>query len=919
MLLHSSKMDRSSQPLIFEQALDIIKLQKSSTQISPKVKESEDQENSDNESELDWEYDPEGAYAKEYYFHQAVKDWDLNSVKKYIDHYTVNSQDYLEKLPIHLIFNEFVKKDYDDEYSSDFVAILKLLIANGANMHIPDPCEELLPLEAAINYGYTAGAKLLIKAGVEYDKDDKSMFESAIKNGNSSLLKLALKHFNVNINGKIKISKKQEYTPLKLATLKGNLKIVKILLAQDELNITEQGISILSSASGTGWLNKVKQIVESQIIDNDSIIDAIDYSTMRHFSFNVTKYLLNNYSGGKTMLRSSLYYSVTNDNVQALSLLIKNGCEINCLYKNNRTLLHNAVLARASVEIFQVLIDSKIYVDAIDDSGKTALHWLAISSHNYLWSIAKLLIKHTINLDVVDYIKGYTALMYASKTRNLELVKLLIESGANSEIISKDQNNIFHISLLERYFCNDRLSKYLSNTLDMSLLKQKNLEAQTVLHVLTEYSSSILSGGEEEEDNILTLIKKGMSIYLLDKNLIPPLLNIVKGLIGKYRYQVEEHGENLSSKLVEVLFKNRNFNIEYLKQLESVLNKKNMELIINIIDQINNVATFEKSSDCIIVLNQLLEKIGYDSFNNDHVQKLLTHNFLNLIEEGENFENIYEISKHHPKLRIFSALNIKSDEFQELKEKLEKLYVEKTLLSEIKAQIKSHNISVLELKEFIENSSSTIESLNISTKVKDLYDNEINALYEQLEELSIQEAGLISQKNDISPAPWHHFIKMIIGSDYYSSNDDVTSLDQILRNSKIVIKRLSDNNKYYWQISYLVEGESPVYLPYKLSLIEACTIDFYQKYPNYINPGQFLAFLEEDTEEINMKRKYTTFKEDGSINQQINMTLTVKGQSIVTEDLRRAININDLLPEQICEDIQLNGDCSSGLEYDYLQ
>ena len=916
MLLNSSKIDRSSQPLIFDQALDIIKSQKSSTQISQIIKDSEDQENSDNESKLDWEYDPEGAYAKEYYFHQAVKDWNLDLVKMWIDNNIVDSQDYLDKRPIHVLFNEFAKKDYDDEYSTDFVDILKLLIENGANINIPDPCEELLPLEAAIEYGYTSAAKLLIKAGAEYDKDNRLMFENAIKNGNSSLLKLALKHFNVNINSKIKISKKQEYTPLKLSVLKGNQKIVKIMLAQNELDITEQGISILSAASAVGWLNKVRQIVESLAIDDESIIDAIEYSTLRDFSFNVTEYLLRNYSGDKAMLKYSLYWSVTNDNAKAL-LLLKDGCEINYLYKNSRTLLHQAVLANASVQIFEILIDSKISINATDDSGKTALHLLAISRPDDFLSIAELLIKHKVNLDIIDYEKGYTSLMYASSKKNLELVKLLLESGSKSELISKNQDSIFHISLLEKYFVNDRLVEYLSNTLDISVLKKKNLEAQTILHVLTEYNSSIISGGERGEDNILTLVKQGISIYLLDKNFTSPLSNIVKGLIGRYRYHVEEHERNLDSKLVEVVFKNHEFNIEYLRHLESILNKENMVAIINIIDQINGVEEFDKSNDCIIEINKLIERISYDAFNDEHIQRLLTHSLLNLIEEEEKFESIYEISNHSTKLDILYSLNIKNNELQKLKEGIEKLYVEKTLLSEIKAQVEQHDISVLELKQFIENSTSTIDSLNISTKVKNLYDSETDKLYQQLEELSIREAGVISEKNAISPAPWHHFIKMIIGSDYYSGNDDVNSLDKILRNNQVIIKRLSDNNKYYWQISYLTEGGGLVYMPYKLSQIEASTIDFYQRHPNYINPGQFLAFLEEGIEEINMKRKYTTFRENGSINQEINMPLKIS-PSIVTEDLRRAINISDYLPEQICEDIQLDGDYSSVSECDYL-
>ena len=82
-------------------------------------------------------------------------------------------------------------------------------------------------------------------------------------------------------------------------------------------------------------------------------------------------------------------------------------------------------------ELCEYLIENGAHVEARDNSGRTALMY---SSTGPFASTVKLLLNNGANSNSVDYVEKWTALMNAAAEGQMEIVKLLLQYGADKNL-----------------------------------------------------------------------------------------------------------------------------------------------------------------------------------------------------------------------------------------------------------------------------------------------------------------------------------------------------------------------------------------------------------------------------------------------------------------------------------------------------
>jgi ankyrin repeat protein len=172
---------------------------------------------------------------------------------------------------------------------------------------------------------------------------------------------------------------------------------------------------------------------------------------------------------------TALTYAALNDRTDVIDILFKAGADVNTFDSDGQTPLHHAVRedqteavehllkARAKIdardnwgqtpmfiaavngfgETARRLIDGGASPEATDGSGRTPLQWAV------LWNDEKTvgaLLDHGASIDrrAGDYDSGVTALILAAWTGKPNLVKLLIQHGANPNITDSHNETALH-------------------------------------------------------------------------------------------------------------------------------------------------------------------------------------------------------------------------------------------------------------------------------------------------------------------------------------------------------------------------------------------------------------------------------------------------------------------------------------------
>ena len=227
-----------------------------------------------------------------------------------------------------------------------------------------------------------------------------------------------------------------------------------------------------------------------------------------------------------------LHQAAKTDNVEAVSLLLKLGADINAVDKEGRTALHVAIGCSrpkaalklmeggakldvkdnkgqtplhmagyvGSAETIKVLLKHDADISAVDKEGYTALHVAIICSRP---KAALKLIEGGAKLDVKDD-KGYTPLHEAASKDAEELVSGLLKHGANIDSVDKEGRTALHVAI--GCSCPKAALKLIEGGAKLDV---KDANGYTPLHE---------AASKDAEELVSGLMKHGANINSVDKD-----------------------------------------------------------------------------------------------------------------------------------------------------------------------------------------------------------------------------------------------------------------------------------------------------------------------------------------------------------------------------------------------------------------
>lgn len=377
--------------------------------------------------------------------------------------------------------------------------IVKLLLENGADVNARDGKGETaftLALDAYLmdyDKKYFDIITLLLNSGADVTVKNESYRETALTKAlykkDTELAQLLLKH-GADVD---------EYSPLAGAAYRGEINIIKFLLA-----------------NGAN-------------VNGDKYNSALWYA-LKSEHYDVANLLIK-YGSDVNLLdgqgRSVLWKVVLNKGgLDVIKLLIENGADVNA--GNGSVLM--AAARKGKFEIAKLLIEYGADVNKVDSEGRSAL---IVATEEYEPKIVELLIKHGADLNIKDN-KGRSAITIAVNDDSPKIIELLEQHNAESFekaffadpnkalLTSVRKNNLENVKKALAYGADINARGQEGETAIWEALAKKNIQifeylvengADINLKVegVTPIFVAILYGGPEDVEY---LIKKGADVNI---------------------------------------------------------------------------------------------------------------------------------------------------------------------------------------------------------------------------------------------------------------------------------------------------------------------------------------------------------------------------------------------------------------------
>ena len=270
------------------------------------------------------------------------------------------------------------------------------------------------------------------------------------------------------------------------------------------------------------------------------------------------------------------------EHIDVLKIMVDNGVDISLKDKEGNNLLYYLLKSESiNTDIIDYAIENKIDVNAVNNLGNTVLIELMyilneqssdkekeIENEKVIISAIDKLLEHEINVNIQN-VKGYSALIVATKLHNLIMVKKLIESGSDVNAVDKNGNTALSIASI-RGVNYKEIAKYLAtkgakiNLRDINNLSLIDKIIDIILYKKNKKRvSTYLMTNVDENSDYAAILKEILSstkidLYSLNFKGEPYFFEpIVHGNIEltKFLINIGFHINQLDNKKLNVIYK----------------------------------------------------------------------------------------------------------------------------------------------------------------------------------------------------------------------------------------------------------------------------------------------------------------------------------------------------------------------------
>lgn len=575
----------------------------------------------------------------------------MKNGKKSMLHYAVDEED---ESMIRILLHLRINLECLDEKGN---TALELAVINGSHLVVnifleifKDPTllfisrgeNGLTPLHVAVKEGNIDFVELFLKAGVSPNISSNcglTPLHIAVEQKNKSAITTLLKNgANVDAAGSFEIE-----TPLLAAAIAGNVDIVEILSEETTQRSTEwkEGLLVMCLASYYGHKNIVELMLRKKVDPNGSCENSLAplHAACQQGHKNIVHLLLEN--GARVNVKSSfstpLLAASYSGNTAIIQLLIQNGADVNA---HLRKVTPKQMSNYTKILNFGSYLMTEIGLKGIL-GGYTALHFAAKRKD---LAIVKLLIQKGANVNVEESFSKHTPLSLALKNEDEKIIRQLLIAGANTSLKSK-YTRIFNTECLKK---NAKLAELLVLHASTS---QTNFQSGFLTPLGIAVENNLESCVEKllktKIDPNIEHRKKPVLHYAVDKK----NLNIVK-LLLKHNIDVNAKTSNEGTALIIAVKSNQTNIVEILMKSGADINiAKSTSIHFGIQDEVLplHIAIAEKNCKIVdIILNEQKNVNLADSFclaarkgNREIVEKFLKKGLSIEIKDSKGLTPIY--------------------------------------------------------------------------------------------------------------------------------------------------------------------------------------------------------------------------------------------------------------------------------------